>query len=353
MAGVERFEVADLGAFARAVLEAAGLEAPLAAATAQTLIEGDLLGHDTHGLALLERYVGALASGGMRCAGSPRVLSAAGVARLWDGERLPGPWLVRSGLEELMPVARRFGLATLVIRRSHHIACLATYLVQAASEGLVMLLASSDPAVHSVAPHGGTRGVFTPNPLAAGLPTSGDPILIDISSSWTTNGMSARLHQNREQFDMACLLDATGLPSADPAVLFTEPPGTILPLGGLLAGHKGFALALLVEALTGGLAGHGRADPAEGWGATVFMALIDPAAFGGLAEFKRQMDTLVERCHENPPRPGFERVRMPGERGLGLWREQERLGIALSDPLAAALRALGERYARPFPAARK
>jgi len=48
-------------------------------------------------------------------------------------------------------------------------------------------------------------------------------------------------------------------------VLAGNPPGTILPLGGLTSGHKGFGLGLLIEALTGGLAGHGRAYPADGW----------------------------------------------------------------------------------------
>jgi arylsulfatase A-like enzyme len=62
------------------------------------------------------------------------------------------------------------------------------------------------------------------------------------------------------------------------------------------AGHKGFGLALAVEALTGGLAGHGRADPPDGWGATVFMSLYDPSAFGGSAEFARQMDWIGDAC---------------------------------------------------------
>ncbi|MFX6040403.1 Ldh family oxidoreductase, partial [Acinetobacter baumannii] len=88
--------------------------------------------------------------------------------------------------------------------------------------------------------------------------------------------------------------DGAGHPSRDPAVLSATPPGTILPLGGLSAGHKGFGLAVLIEALTGGLSGFGRADPAAGWGATVFMSLYDPSAFGGEQDFKRQMDHIAQ-----------------------------------------------------------
>ena len=74
--------------------------------------------------------------------------------------------------------------------------------------------------------------------------------------------------------------------------LFAEPKGALLPLGGLDAGYKGFGLALMVEALTAGLSGLGRADPPEGWGGTVFVQVLDPEAFGGLAAFRRQMDHL-------------------------------------------------------------
>ena len=88
--------------------------------------------------------------------------------------------------------------------------------------------------------------------------------------------------------------DAQGNATRDPAVLFSEPKGTLLPLGGLEGGHKGYALALLVEALTGGLAGFGRADPPEGWGATVFVQVIDPAAFGG-SDAYRAADGLAGR----------------------------------------------------------
>ena len=96
-------------------------------------------------------------------------------------------------------------------------------------------------------------------------------------------------------------------------MLFNEPKRTRLPLGGLDAGHKGYALALLIEAATGALAGHGRADPHEGWGATVFAQVLDPAAFGGNEEFARQIDWLAVACRHATPRPGAPGVRLPGE----------------------------------------
>lgn len=348
----ERYSASALQRFAEDLLRRAGMSDALADAVAITLLDGDLMGHDTHGLALLAPYIKEIESGAMTCTGSPEVISDRGASLLWDGRRLPGPWLVLSGIEALTPRAREYGSATLVVRRSHHIACLASYLLRAADAGFMMLLASSDPSSQSVAPHGGTRAVFTPNPIAAGIPTSTTPFLIDISSSIVTNGMSARLHKAGRQFDEPCLLDADGHPSCDPAVLAANPPGTIMPLGGMTWGHKGFGLGLLIEGLTGGLAGYGRADPAEGWGATVFLSLYDPDAFGGKADFLRQTDWIASACRNNSPRPGFSSVRMPGDRGLARKQEQLRDGVLLHPTIPPMLQDCARRYDMSFPAPR-
>lgn len=351
MASPERFSVAELTQFSEALLQSAGLPQVSAKAVAATLIDGDLLGHDTHGLALLAPYVKEIEKGTMTTSGEPEVISERGAAMVWDGRRLPGPWLVHKGIDALIPRAREYGTASLAIHHSHHIACLAAYLLRATEEGFMMLLASSDPAVQSVAPFGGTKAVFTPNPIAAGIPTSGSPFLVDISASITTNGMSTRLHKAGKQFEEEWMLDAQGNPSRDPAVLATDPPGTILPLGGLSAGHKGFGLALLIEALTGGLSGHGRADPPAGWGATVFMSLYDPSAFGGREPFLRQMDWIAEACRSNPPRPEVGQVRMPGDRGIARRVEQLRDGVVLHPTIAPMLREAAQKYGLNYPEA--
>ncbi len=200
-----------------------------------------------------------------------------------------------------------------------------------------MLLASSDPSVASVAPHGGMRALMTPNPLAAAYPTDGDPVLMDISTSTTTNGLTGRLRGEGRLLDHPWLRDNQGQPSRDPAVLFTDPPGTILPLGGVDQGHKGFALGLLVEALTAGLGGFGRADPAEGWGAAVFVQVLDPAAFGGAAAFVREAGWLADAARAAPPVPGGAPVRLPGARGLALKRAAGTEGVRLHPSILPGL----------------
>ncbi len=323
--------------YADALLQKAGLATAPAASVARTLVEGDLLGHDTHGLAQLAGYVKEVEAGSMARDGVADVVSDRPAAVLWDGKRLPGPWLMELGLNMLVPRARNLGTASLVIRRSHHIACLAVYMLRALEEDMLMVLACSDPAGASVAPFGGTKAVFTPNPLALGFPLTQGGVMVDISASITTNGMSNRKRAAGETFADHWLIDATGQPTNDPQVLFNKPPGTLLPVGGLNHGHKGYGMALLVESITGGLAGHGRADPPEGWGATVHITLHDIHAFGGKAAFLRQMDHIASLCRNNPPIDPARPVRLPGEGGLKRRDAQLKDGVRLHPSIAASL----------------
>ena len=332
-----RYHCDELIDYAQSLLTAAGLEHEKAHAVAQVLVEGDLMGHNTHGLALLPGYLGELESGGMQTLGTPIVLADCPSAVTWDGRRLPGPWLVLQAMELACTRAASQGTCTVVIRRSHHIACLAAYLKRATDQGLLMILTCSDPNTESVAPFGGLDPVFTPNPIAAGIPTNNVPVLMDISTSATTNGMTNRLHKEGKRLPAAWVMDGHGVAGDDPAVLFNHPKGTILPLGGMDSGHKGYGLSLLVEALTGGLAGHGRADPAEGWGATVFLQVIDPRAFSGLHAFTRQTDAVAAACRASRPiRPG-DAVRTPGEKGMTLASHQRQAGIALYPAILPSL----------------
>jgi len=353
MTAEARYSADALEAFAHKLLVKAELREDIARDVATVLVEGDLLGHTTHGLALLAPYLAEIANGGMAKSGAPIVVNARPAAQLWDGQRLPGPWLTLRALDAAMTMAQDFGTGTVVIRRSHHIACLAAYLQRATDRDLVALIYCSDPSTASVAPFGGISPVFTPNPLAAGIPTAGDPILLDVSASLTTNGLTNRLFQAGAALPHAWLQDAQGNATNDPAVLFNEPKGTLLPLGGLDAGHKGYALALLVEALTGGLAGFGRADPPDGWGATVCVQVIDPAAFGGADAFNRQTDWLVAACHDATPRVAGTPPRLPGERGLQRHREQREHGVALHPSIMPALQPWAEKFSVVAPGARQ
>ncbi len=342
-----RYAATDLTTLAAALCRAGGMETEKAQVVAEILVEGDLMGHDTHGLALLPPYLDGLASGDMQGRGEPTVLAGTPVVETWDGAKLPGPWLVRRAGDLAAARAAEYGLAAVAIRRCHHIGCLAAYLPRLVERGLVAQIWSSDPATASVAPWGGTQRIITPNPLAAGWPGPDGPVMIDISMSITTNGMTARRRAEGSRFPFDALLTAEGRPTDDPEAFFQG--GTLLPLGGMAAGHKGFGLGLLVEALTSGLAGHGRADAPTGWGANVLVLVIDPARFGGTAAFLRESAWIAEAVHGNPPAVSGQAPRLPGERAWQRRTQALAEGVALHRTIPPALAARAAAAGLPMP----
>jgi LDH2 family malate/lactate/ureidoglycolate dehydrogenase len=332
-----RYRATDLIEYAAALFAAAGCDGDKPATIAAGLVEADLLGHTTHGLHLAPAYLRELEAGAMTPRGEPDVVADRGAAVTWDGRRLPGIWLTAEAVDLAVARAAIHGIAAVVIRRSHHIGCLASFLQRATDRGMMVTIASSDPTVASVAPFGGRKAVFTPDPIAVGIPTEGDPILIDMSASITTNGMSDRLRREGKRFPGNWALDTAGHPTDDPGALFTNPPGTLLTTGGTDHGHKGYGLALMIEALTQGLGGFGRAESPSGWGASVFVQAIDPAAFGGSDAFRRETAWTAAACRDNPPAPGVDAVRLPGQRGLERKRRALANGVALYPGIMAAL----------------
>lgn len=346
----ERYAATDLIKWASELLQRAGLAPERASIIAEILVEADLLGHSTHGLQLLATYLTELEAGSMAAAGEPEIIADRGAAVTWHGHYLPGPWLVVKAIELACERSRLHPVVTVVIRQSHHIACLAAYLKKVTDQGLLILLFTSDPAGKLVAPYGGIEPLYTPNPLAAGIPTRSEPIMLDISMSTTSLSLVRRLQQTGQPLPAPWLLDNQGQVSDDPATLLTDPPGSILPLGGMDLGYKGFALGLLVEALTSALAGYGRAEQPEQWGASVFLQIINPAAFGGPDNFLRETEWLAESCRSNPTKPGSPPVRLPGSRGLRLRAEQLEQGVGLYPSILPALRPWSEKLGVALPA---
>lgn len=345
----ERYRAETLAQFATELFQNAGLPAEAARTTADVLLEGDLIGHTTHGLALLEPYLQQFRSGTWNPAGQPAVIAQTEVSQTWDGGKLSGPWLVTRAAAWAAGRAREAGLASIVIGRAGHIGCLAAYLRPIAEAGQMIVLACSDPSAASVAPFGGTRRLFTPNPLAAGWPSPGGPVLIDVSMSITTNGMTNRLRAEGAMFDHPWLLDAAGQPTADPEAFFRD--GTLQPLGGSEAGHKGYALALLIEALTSGLSGAGRVTGPTDWGASVTVLVLDPARFAGATAFAAEAEWMADQVAANPAADASRPPRLPGARALALRAEQLAHGVRLHPSISPVLARLAAEAGMPSPVA--
>ena len=334
----------DLQAFATELYTAAGLAPHMAQSVARLQVLTDAMGRMTHGLAMAPLYLKEIEQGTMTTSGQPEVVRDHEVSSVWDGAYLPGLWLMEEAIRVAMPRASRHGMSAIAIRRTHHIGCLAALVKQAADLGYVAMIANSDPAGQRVAPYGGTQALFTPNPMAVGYPGAEHPVLVDMCASITTTSMTREKYAAGEQFEHAWLLDAQGVPTRDPAVLeHTEPRGSLQLLGGQEYGHKGFGLALMIEALSQGLSGHGRKDAPKRWGGNVFLQVIDPQAFAGRDAFAEQMDHLAERCRNNRPVDQAKPVRLPGDQAAHGIAQAAQRGIRYS---RASWDAIGEAAGR-------
>ncbi|MEQ9285355.1 MAG: Ldh family oxidoreductase [Cyclobacteriaceae bacterium] len=344
-----KYQHQNLQQLALELLMKAGLGETQASDTAQTLVEADLMGHETHGLALLPAYIESALDSGMLLSGKAQTLRDTGSSIAWDGRYLPGPWLVHNAIDLALERVRQYPVVTMTIQKSHHIGCLAAYPEKVTEKGCMFLLSCSDPVNATVAPFGGLEGVYSPNPLAIGIPTEGEPIIIDISMSTTANGMINQSLAQGKKLPHPWLQDNKGVVTNDPATFKEDPPSTILPLGGQDAGYKGFGLGLLIEMLTSGLAGYGRADKPDKWGASVFLQVIDPDGFGGIEAFQKQAQFLAKTCLSSRPIDPDKPVRLPGSRAIQLRRQQKEEGVALNPAIIDSVKSCSAKLGVPIP----
>jgi LDH2 family malate/lactate/ureidoglycolate dehydrogenase len=332
-----RYALPELTRFISALFRSTGMDTDKAEAIADSLITADRMGHSTHGLALVTWYLEAVKTGVMSIHGEMRWVNDRGACVTWDGQRLPGSWLISQAIDMALERVEQYGVVTVAIANSHHTGALAVYLPRLTERGLLVQLICSSPAARGVAPFGGTEPLFSPNPIAAGIPTHGDPILLDISSSITTLNSARQLVARGERFPAKWAMDAEGQPSDDPNAVISG-GGSLLPVGGFDHGHKGYGMAVLVDALTQGLSGQGRVDQPQGTTVNIFLQVTDPGAFAGQDAFTRQTQWLVDACHANKPLPDGPKVRLPGEHAMKRQRQAAMDGVPLAAGLMESLR---------------
>jgi len=174
--------------------------------------------------------------------------------------------------------------------------------------------------------------------------------MIDISTSITTMGLTNRTKRQGGKLPGRWLLSAEGEATDDPNVVGAG--GSLLPVGGLDHGHKGFGLGLLVEMLTQGLSGYGRVDAPTDWGAAVLVMAIDPEAFGGRDAFLRQSGFIAQACRDAKPLAKDAPVRLPGAAGLARKRRALAEGVALNAEIVSSLTDISRRLGIALPTAR-
>jgi len=302
-----------------------------AALAAGMLVESSLMGHDSHGVMRVPEYLDFIHDGSLLPGAKVVVENTGPTTAVVDcGYNFGAVGGVRA-IEVGMDLAGRQQTACVITRRCNHVGRLGAYVQMAADAGLIAIATCNSPIYgHFVLPWGGRSGRLATNPIAYAVPSEGDPIVADFSTSVAPEG-KIRYHRNQGRpVPPGWILDAEGQPTSDPNQFYGPPRGGILPLGGSV-GHKGFALSLLVEILGSALAGIASTDT-EVFGNGVCFILIDPRAFGAADRFQQLVSDCVAYMKSSPPLPGVDQVLVPGEIEFRTRRQRLVDGIPIDEP---------------------
>jgi uncharacterized oxidoreductase len=348
---VPTFPADRLRQFATDVFRASGFSAEEAEVVARSLVDANLCGHDSHGLIRIPQYLNALADGRLKLGPALTVLHETPAVLACDGGWGPGQVQAHRLLRRLIPKAREVGVAAGTLKHCGHVGRLGEYAEAAAAEGLALFGTVNNHGFgRAVAPPGGKTGRIGTNPLCLGVPAE-PPVVLDIGTSVCAEGKVRVAFNKGEPAPSGWLLDGEGRPTTDPGVLYREPRGTILPLGGPQA-YKGFGLGLLLDMLAGGLSGAPCSRPDVGplSANAVLFVLFDSAHFAGRDHFRAEVTTLAANVRSCPPAADGPGIQLPGDPERRARAQREAGGIRLDDGTWGQLTALAQRLGVTVPA---
>jgi amino acid adenylation domain-containing protein len=327
---VVRVSVESLRSFGRTALEQAGLGPEGAAIVTEVQLESSLRGQPTHNMADIPRYARRLAKGVI--AGRPeiRIVRETGVSSLIDGGNGPGQWVATVAIETAIRKARESGIAIVGAKHSNHFGAAGQYAWQAAEAGLIAFCTTNGPLI--LAPTGGIQPTFGNNPIAVGLPAGERlPVVLDIAMSTAPRGRIGLHLAEGRGLEPGWILNSFGRPSQDLADLAA---GLGMPIGG----HKGYGLALAMEALAGVLTGAGFCWDHEGHRGTPkpggldlghLFIVIDPEIFLPAGEFQARVDRMIEQTKGGKRASGVDEIFLPGEQELLTRAKSLKEGVTL------------------------
>jgi ureidoglycolate dehydrogenase (NAD+) len=305
-----------LTAFAAACLEKLGLTSADARLVAETLVAANLRGVDSHGVVRLPHYATRLRNGSVKARPNITARRTGPSAAVVEGDAGMGQLVAARAMSEAIKLSRETGVGAVVARNSSHCGACAWFVEMAVREGMIgVALTHTDPIM---VPPGMKRIFLGSNPIAFGAPGTREPVIIDMSTTHVAWGKVLVARQEGKSIPPDWGVDEDGRPATDPrAVVGLAPTG----------GHKGYALAAMVEILCAQLAGvpfglhvtkmYGELDKPRNLGH--FLLALDPSRFTDPAAFRSQIAAFIGEAHAegglapgDPERMNAERRRRDG-----------------------------------------
>ncbi len=328
-----------LSSFTQSLFEQAGVPGSDAALVADSLVQADLWGHQSHGVLRAPWYLARLRSGAMKTVADTAFVTDAGAIAVLDGRDSIGQVIAAQAARSAIERAKKHGIGVVAVRNSNHFGTAMYYTRMAAAEKCVAFLSSNgSPAMP---PWGGKTKLVGTNPWSIAAPAGRHPAMVlDIANTGVARGKIYLAKSRGEAIPEGWAIDADGRPTTDPVAAIA---GNILPM----AGHKGYAIAAMMDVLSGVLTGsqfltrvHGPYEPAEKSGCGHLFIALDIAAFRPLAEFETDMERMIAELKASPRAPGVEEIFYPGEIEARAETRHRREGVALPEDTLAELATL-------------
>jgi len=274
---------------------------------------------------------------------SVSVLKTMPAVEMWDFNGAPGVCHIAALLTSAADMAKSVGIGVIGFKNTGGVHQLSQYVEELTKQGLVSFFMWNGGSYTTV-PFGSTEPFFGTNPIGYGIPTSGNPLVADFSTSQIPFLDLRIALANDTQVPSGSGMDVDGVESTDPHRIYDAAGDDMVRLRPLGGGPKGSALMLLVEVLTGALVGAKMARTAsddpfipEEFGG--LFIVFNPEAFGTQDSFAAEVSEMADQIRSSKAAPGVDQIRLPGDaafaRGEALSASGE---IEIATDLLALLR---------------
>lgn len=325
-----RIDKSELERLVGAIFAAAGSGAEEAAAIADHLVEANLMGHDSHGVSRVIRYIEYLEAGTLFPNRRGRVVLDTGAIAVMDGDLGYGQVIGGDAVELGVGKARELGVGVVGLKNVGHLGRIGAWAERAATAGMVSLhFVNTTGLGMKVAPFGGVEARMSTNPIAVGIPRAdGPPVIFDAATSVVAEGKVFVARNEGKHLPMKALYDNEGRPSDDPAALYGDPPGAIAAFGL----HKGSGLCFVTDLLAGALTGGGATRPEVTTLANNMLSIyIAPERFGETSYLSEETARFIDWVRSSRPVAAGGEILLPGEPERRTRRERFESGVPLDE----------------------
>lgn len=345
-----RFDAVKLSAFCVRVLETVEVSRENAEIVAHSLLAANFRGVDTHGITRLPIYVERLKAGLTNGRTQGVIITETPTTAVYDGEDGLGQVVGTKAMRVAIAKAESAGIGMVTACNSTHFGTAAYYAMMALDHDMIGIALTNSPSL--MAPWGGRKAFFGTNPIAIAVPAGQEkPFVLDMATSVVARGAIILAAKKGETIPNTWGLNKDGEPTTS-AKEANE--GALLPLGG----HKGFGLAMAIEVLTATLAGGPFGphvgelynNPTKTQAVGHFFGAIRIDRFRPVAEFKAEMDAMIQEVKAAPLAKGFTKIMVAGEPEHLVEEERRQKGVPLSDAVVSDLTKLGAALGVPLEA---